>query len=315
VSTPTAEPGFTPNVGLAIGLKVASVLLFLAMSTLVKATGTLPPGQLVTFRSLFAIAPVVLFLHWRGDLRQALRTSRLGGHLLRGLVGIGGMGSGFFALTHLPLPEATAINYATPIFIVILGALFLKEPVRLYRWAAVLCGLVGVAIMTWPRLSLLSAGVVTDGAAIGAAVGLTGALFAACAMITVRSLVATEKSATIVLYFFLSATVLGFCTAPFGWMPLSTNQWLLLFGGGVTGGIAQVLLTESYRHGDVSLVAPFEYSSLIFSLLIGYLFFGDTPGLVMLLGASVVIGSGLFIIFRERQLGIERKRAREAEGL
>lgn len=295
-----------------IGLKVTSVAAFLVMASLLKGTATVPPGQLVFFRSLFAILPMLAFLAWRKELLDGFKTKRPLGHVGRSLVGVCGMSCGFFALTRLPLPEAIAINYATPLLIVLFGALFLNETVRLYRWSAVLVGLVGVGVIVWPRLSLFSgsAGPLSD-VAVGALVALLACVFAAFATITVRNLVYTERSATIVLYFSIICTLLALVTAPFGWIAPSPAQWALLVGGGIAGGIGQILLTESYRHADVSLVAPFEYTSLLLSIIIGYVFFGDVPTVAMLVGALIVIGAGLFIIYREHRLGIERRKARQ----
>jgi drug/metabolite transporter (DMT)-like permease len=300
------------NPPLAIGLKLGAVAVFLLMSSLLKGTENVPPGQLVFFRSLFAILPILAFLRYRGELAEGFKTKNPLGHLGRGLVGVGGMSCGFFALTRLPLPESIALGYATPLLIVVFGALFLGENVRLYRWGAVLVGLVGVGIMLWPRMTIFGSDAAgLDGAGVGALVALLGCVFAAFAAITVRTLVKKERSATIVLYFSILCTVLSLVTAPFGWIWPSPTQWAMLVTAGIAGGIAQILLTESFRHADVSLVAPFEYTSLLLSLAVGYVFFGDVPTPVMLAGALVVVGAGLFIIYREHQLGLERAKAGE----
>ncbi|WP_374621759.1 DMT family transporter [Devosia sp.] len=298
------------NVAAGIGLKVTSVAIFLLMASLLKATGNLPPGQLVFFRSLFAIVPIIVFLAWRGELVDGFKTANPLGHLTRGLVGTGGMVLGFIALTRLPLPEAIAINYATPLLIVVFGALILKETVRLYRWSAVVVGLVGVGIILWPRLTVFSGGPLDD-AGIGAVMALLACVFAAFATIAVRTLVRTERSATVVLYFSIFTTFIGALMLPFGWIDPTPEQWVMLTVAGIAGGIAQILLTESYRHADVSLVAPFEYTSLLLSLGVGYLFFAEVPTLTMLVGALIVVGAGLFIIFREHALGLERRKARQ----
>jgi drug/metabolite transporter (DMT)-like permease len=122
----------------------------------------------------------------------------------------------------------------------------------------------------------------------------------------VRTLIRTERSATIVLYFLLSSAVISLVTVPFGWVMPSPLVTIYLIGAGIAGGVAQIMLTESYRHADLSVVAPFEYSSLIFSIIIGFFFFGDVPTIFMLVGSVVVVASGLFIIYREQQLGRPR---------
>lgn len=296
-----------------IGFKVGSVCVFLAMSGLLKAAEGVPAGELVFFRSFFAILPVVVYLMVRRELMVGLTTGFLAGHIWRGVVGTGGMGFGFYALTQLPLPEAVAINYATPLLIVVFSAIFMGERVRLYRWSAVMLGLVGVIVIIWPRLTLFSGGLANpSGATLGALSALLACCFAATAMLLVRRLVQTERSATIVLYFSIVSSIIGLMTLPLGWVMPSPEQLALLIGGGIAGGIGQILLTESYRHADMSVVAPFEYSSLVLSIAVGYVFFKDVPTWPMLIGGLVVVGSGLFIIYREHQLGLERRKAGEA---
>ncbi len=295
-----------------ISLKLGSVCVFLAMSALLKASEGVPAGQLVFFRSFFAILPIIVYLAYRRELIEGLKTSHPLSHLLRGLVGTGGMATGFFALTQLPLPEAITINYATPLLIVVFSAVFYHEQVRLYRWSAVLVGLVGVVIIIWPRLTVFSGGMDNmSGATLGAISALVACCFAATAMVLVRRLVDTERSATIVLYFSITSALLGLCSAPFGWVMPTPGTFALLIGAGIFGGIGQILLTESYRHADMSVIAPFEYASLLLSIIVGYVLFRDVPTIEMLVGGVIVVGSGLFIIYREHRLGIERRKASE----
>jgi drug/metabolite transporter (DMT)-like permease len=222
------------------------------------------------------------------------------------------MAFGFYALTQLPLPEAIALSYATPLFIVVFSALFYHERVRLYRWSAVLVGLVGVIIIIWPRLSVFSGGISdVQGATLGAISSLIACVFAATAMMLVRRLVQTERSATIVLYFSITSALIGSVTLLFDWITPTPLQFAYLVGAGITGGIAQILLTESYRHADMSVVAPFEYTSLVLSIIVGYLLFQDIPTLPMLLGGLIVVGAGIYIIFREHRLGLDNTKAKE----
>ncbi|MFP5075708.1 DMT family transporter [Rhizobium sp. YIM 134829] len=298
-----------PLVG--IGLKVASVVIFVAMSTLIKAAGTgIPTGQITFYRSAFAMIPILAYLALRGALRQAFQTQNLPGHLSRGFIGILAMSCGFYGLTHLPLPEAIAIGYAMPLIAVIFAAVFLKEVVRAYRWSAVAIGLIGVAIITWPRLTLFGAEGADTGAAMGAIAVLASASLGATAMVLVRKLVDHERTHTIVLYFSLSASCFSLLSLPFGWEPLTGRAFVFLMLAGFCGGVAQLLMTESYRHADMSVIAPFEYTSIVLGLAIGYLVFGDVPTIEMLAGTLIVIGAGIFIIVREHRLGLERKGAR-----
>ncbi len=270
----------------------------------------MPAGELVFFRSFFGIVPVVVFLAWTGQLREGVKSNAIGGQIWRGLVGTTSMGLGFFALTRLPLPEAVTLNYATPLVIVVFSALFLNEIVRFHRWSAVVVGLVGVVIIAWPSLTLFSTGV-SSAAALGVGAALAGACVGAGAQLLVRRLIVTERSATIVLYFLGTSSLISLVTIPFGWVMPTPLQAVYLVGAGIAGGIAQIILTESYRHADMSVVAPFEYTSLVFSVIIGFVFFGDLPTVHMIVGGILVVGSGLFIIYREHRLGIDRKKAAE----
>ena len=295
-----------------IVFKIASVTIFVAMSAFIKAAGQLPAGQIVFFRSFFAILPILVVFIWRNELRTALNTQNPLGHIARGIVGVSAMGLSFFALTRLPLPEAITLNYAQPLLVVVFSALFIGEVVRIYRWSAVLVGLVGVVIVSWPNLTLFfGEDAMNNASALGVAAALAGAALAAVAMLLVRRLVQTEKTATIVLWFSLTASVIGLMTLPFGWVALSWWKAGCLVIAGICGGLAQILLTESYRHAEVSTVAPFEYTSLILGIVIGYLAFGDLPTAYTLVGGMIVIGAGIFIIWREHRLGLERARARK----
>ena len=296
-----------------ITLKVLSVCCFVVMATLLKATETIPAGELVFFRCFFAILPVVAYLAWKRQLRTALVTANPMGHVLRSFIGVTSMGLGFFALTRLPLPETTAIGYASPLLIVVFSALLLKERVHVFRWSAVLIGLLGVVIILWPRLTLFSGGAPLGSAeTVGAVASLAAAVMSAFAMMQVRKLVQTERTEAIVIYFLICSSVLALLTIPFGWQMPTTQQAVLLVCAGFAGGLGQLLLTSCYRYADMSVIAPFEYVSLILTIIIGFVVFADVPTLSMLAGALIIVASGIAVILREHYLGLDRARAREA---
>ncbi|MEO0388611.1 MAG: DMT family transporter [Pseudomonadota bacterium] len=296
----------------AIGQKVLSVAFFMAMATLVKiaAAADVPAGQLIFFRSAFAIPVILIWLALRHDLAHGLETKNPFGHLWRGLVGVGGMACGFTALGLLPLPEVTAIGYATPILIVILAAMFLGEEVRIFRLTAVIIGLAGVIVVLQPKLSL--SGLAGDRQALGAVVALLGALLAALAQVFIRRLVTTETTPAIVFYFSLSATLIGAATIPFGWVWPSIWIAVAMIAAGVLGGFGQIMLTSAYRNAPASVIAPFEYVSMLMAIAIGYTIFEEIPTLQTLLGAGIIMAAGLFIIYRERKLGLTRGKAKPA---
>lgn len=303
------RPAGRPLVGIA--LKVMSVTAFVGMSSFIKAAGTLPAGQLVFFRSFFAMFPILAVLALRRELATAFRTTRPFSHMARGLVGVTAMGLGFFGLTRLPLPEAITLNYAQPLVVVVFSALFMGEVVRVFRWSAVAVGFLGVVIIAWPKLTLFSAGApLAEGEALGVVAMLAGAAVSAVALLLVRRLVATEKTATIVLWFSLTATVVSLMSLPFGWAPLSWTQAAFLVSAGICGGLGQLLMTQSYRYAEMSTIAPFEYTSMLLAIVVGYLAFGDVPTPHMLVGGAIVVGAGLFIIWREHRLGLQRGAAR-----
>lgn len=308
---PQQSPGQSGSPMIGIALKVASVTVFVTMSTLIKASGEgMPPGQIVFFRSAFAMVPILAFLAVRGQLVSAWHTANPLSHVRRGLVGVMAMGFGFYGIMQLPLPDAIAIGYAMPLLTVVFAALFLGETVRIFRWSAVAVGLGGVLIITWPRLSLFGEGFGSS-EALGALAVLASATLGATAMILVRKLVLTEKTPTIVLYFSLTATVLSLGSLPFGWIMPDKQTLVLMALAGFCGGLGQILLTQSYRHADVSTIAPFEYTSIVLGILIGYFIFSDVPSWTMLLGTTIVVGAGLFVILREHALGLERRAQRK----
>jgi drug/metabolite transporter (DMT)-like permease len=295
-----------------IAFKLGSVLVFIVMAALIKATAAhVPAGQAVFFRSFFAIPVIVVWLIWRRELATGLRANAPMGHIWRGVVGTMAMGLGFAGLGYLPLPEVTAIGYAAPLLTVIFAAMFLGEEVRLFRISAVALGMTGVLIVLAPRLSI-SPDAASVAEAFGAMLVLGGAVFAALAQVFVRKLVNTEKTAAIVFYFSLTATVLSLVTLPFGWVWPTPTETALLVTAGLLGGLGQILLTSSYREADASLVAPFDYASMLFALAIGYFIFAEVPTWTMLGGAALIVTAGILIIWRERKLGLERARQRKA---
>lgn len=296
-----------------ISFKLISALLFAVMSALVRQLGEVAPvGQMVFFRSAFAILPVVVIYALRGELASAVRTRRPFGQLGRGLLSVFGMFSNFSALTRLPLADVTAIQFGSPLITVALAALILKERVRVYRWSAVGVGFLGVVVMLVPHFDA------SHYAAIGATVAVTGSLFAlasavcnAGTVIQTRRLTQSETTPSIVFYFSLICAIAGALTLPFAWHTPTAVELAKLVSLGVLGGLAHIFLTESYRHAAASVVAPFDYTSMLWALLLGYWVFGELPAPLVYVGGVIVAGAGLFVIWRERELGLRRARAAE----
>jgi drug/metabolite transporter (DMT)-like permease len=220
----------------------------------------------------------------------------------------------FSALTRLPLADATAISFASPLITVALAALILKERVRIYRWSAVLVGFVGVIVMLIPHFDIGAyAGAAGTVAAVGSLFAITSAVCNAGTVIQTRRLTQSETTSSIVFYFSLVCAIAGALTLPFAWHSPTGRELGALVALGLLGGLAHIFLTESYRYAPASVVAPFDYTSLLWALLLGYWLFGELPERLVYVGATIVTAAGLFVIWRERQIGLARDR--EAEDL
>lgn len=296
-----------PNVMRAVGLKVTSVVIFTAMASCIKAASVeVSPGEAVFFRSFFAIPVILVWLAWQGNLRTGLKTQNFWGHLWRGIIGTGAMACGFTGLALLPLPEATAIGFAAPIITVVLAAMFLGEQVRLFRFAAVLVGLLGVTIILSPRFSTDLGDSITALAALGAVAALASAFLRAVALVFTRKLIVHEGTPAIVFYFSAIAAFFGSLTLPFEWTTPSLLVIGLLVASGILGGLGQIFLTTSYRYAEAGVIAPFDYTSMLLALGVGFFVFNEVPTPIVLIGAALITSAGVFIILRERRLGLAR---------
>jgi drug/metabolite transporter (DMT)-like permease len=285
----------------AIVLMASSVAIFAVMDALVKDLGTrYPTMQVMFFRSLLAFVPIMLLVLHSGSLRE-LRMHSVTGHLLRSLVGVVAMFCFFYSYSRMPLAEVVAISFAAPVFVVALSVPLLGEQVGPRRWAAVLAGFVGVMIMLQPGPGLLKS---------IAMVPLLGTVFFALAMIVLRKLGRTETSASVAFTFTLSCTLVSGCVLPFVWVTPGLLDLGLLVTVGLLGGVAQILMTVAFKHADLAVIAPFEYTAMIWATLFGYVFWSEVPGLNIWLGVAVVMASGLFILFREANLQLPRGRGR-----
>ncbi|NVK33093.1 MAG: DMT family transporter [Rhodobacteraceae bacterium] len=302
---------------LGIVLKLGSTLAFGIMVVLLKtASDRVPVGELTFARSFFGLWPVLIMLAFKGQLYSAYKTERIVGHLLRSIVGVLSMLFSFTAFSLLPLSDATAIGFASPLFVVVFASLILGETVRFYRWSAVIIGFVGILIILSPHLGQADFG---GTQAWGASFALVAAVGSALAMIFIRRLCDTERAATIVTWFSSSAAVLSLATVPLGfwwpeqmWVMPDMQTFTLMFAMGIAGGLGQIFLTESYRFADASTIAPFDYTNMIWALGFGYILFGEVPLPQVLIGAAIVIAAGIFVIYREHRLGLDRTKNRRA---
>jgi drug/metabolite transporter (DMT)-like permease len=275
----------------------AAVVTFTISSTMVKGLGSgYPVSQIVFFRCFLAFLPIFYVMHRAGGW-HVLHTKRPGAHIFRVAVGGVALFVGFYALTLMPLADYLAFTYAAPLFATMLSIPILGEQVGIRRWTAVAVGFVGVLIMLQPGVKSFD---FAEMVAIGAA--FTYAL----AIIAVRNLARTEHSAATVFYFTLAGLILAGAILPFEWRTPTLEEWGLLLGIGLMSGVGQILMTEAYRLAPTSVIAPFDYTSMIWALSFGYVLFGDFPEPVVLIGAAVVIASGVYIIYRETVRGVTR---------
>ena len=266
--------------------------LFAFMSAIVKWTGSegIPVFEIILFRNVFAFVPLGLYI-WRTTGFEVLKTKRPFGHAVRSTVGLTGMVCGFSAVQYLPLTEATALQFTSPLFMTALSALLLSEKVGRHRWAAVCVGFVGVLIMARPVPGEMNVPGVT--------LGVLSALGAAGAMVAIRQISDTERGPTIVFYFTLGGALLGAVGSAFHWVTPDPQTLALLIVAGLIGGVGQLFLTEALRQAPIGVIAPFDYTQLVWATGLGLVIWGELPHPLTLVGAVIVAASGVYILHRE----------------
>ncbi len=282
----------TPNIGLGIACRTLAMVCGACLSALVKWTGAhgIPVFEIVFFRNAFAFIPLGIYMARTTGI-SVVKTRRPLGHLVRSSIGLAGMACGFSAVQHMPLTDAAAFSFAAPLFMTALSALMLKEFVGPHRWGAVLVGFIGVLIIVRPVPGHFNA--------LGVSLALAAAMGTAGAGVTIRQIAATERGATIVFYFTLAGTVMGLVGSLFHWVTPDPLTLALLIAAGLVGGVAQLLLTEALRLAPVGVVAPYDYTQLLWTTIIGFLVWGEFPRAATLIGAVIVASSGLYILQRE----------------
>ena len=267
-------------------------------STLAKllANGGMDPFQISLARAFFAFGALLPFL-LRGGI-QRFRTRHPWVHFWRATVGSAAMFLGIYAVAHLPLATVTALSFTTPLFTVLLAAVLLKEKVRWRRWTATGVGFAGVLMMVRPGAEAF------DPNALAA---LTAALFVALAATLVKRFPPGESQAVMLFYFCVTSLLVAIVPAIAVWREPTWREWLLLAGVGLVGVTAHALFLKAFRTGEASFIAPFDYTKLVFALLIGFLLFDEVPDAWTLGGAAVIVASTFYIARREaRQARLAR---------
>lgn len=243
------------------------------------------------YRQLTAM-PLICLLIWRSEAGwSAIKSNKHKLHLLRSFLGIFAMGLNFWAMTLLPLADATTISFTVPIFATLFAALVLREKVGIRRWSAILVGFIGVLIVIQPGGTLIPA--------FGATVALIGALVTASVTLVIRMLGRTETSIVTIFWFSVyTLPGLAVCANIYGGGH-DVQTWGYLLGIGIFGALGQLTITQSLRFAPVSTIVPMDYTALLWATIFGILIFNQFPGLSIWIGAPIIIGSGLFIAWRE----------------
>ena len=295
-----------------IAFMVASTALFAAINAIVKLElARYPVGEVAFYRSLFALATVAVMILPKTGL-GVLRTRRYLGHLQRGVSQFGSMTCMFVAFSMMSLGSAVAISFAAPLFTTLLSIVILKEQVRLHRWTALIAGFVGVLIVTEPGANTFN---------LGALFALANAVLSSSVAIAIRRMSATESTETLTVYQLIVITCCTTLLLPLGY---KAPTWLdagAFAIAGVGNGIAQYWWTRSLTLAPPSAVVPFNYLSLVWASTLGFLIWGDVPTTHLIIGAVIVVASGLYILWREtvrhghvRPLGLSAATSSSAVG-
>jgi len=273
-------------------LILAATLCIVLMNTCAKMVSPAhDPIEMVFYRGLVALSLLIPYMLLTQP-RSVFKTNRIRTHLYRSVVGNLGVGFVFWAYSLLPMADATALLFAALLFVTILSPIMLKEKVDRYRWAAVIVGFAGIILIARPSGDMFSNPV--------SLIALAAALCIALVDIALRNLGRTDEAATTVFYFLLIGVLIsGPYTLIYGSAPnLDILPWI--FGIGIFAAIQQVAKTTAYQFAEASLLAPYTYTAIVWATLMGWIIWHDLPALSVSMGTAVVIGSNLFITWRER---------------
>jgi drug/metabolite transporter (DMT)-like permease len=268
-------------------LMLGSAALFAVMGGLIKVVSARLPNEMVVFfRSAAGLVALIPWIWHRGGW-SVLRTEHPRRHLTRALAGLAAMYCYFYAIAHMPLAEATLLNYSTPLFVPFIAWLWLGEPVGRSLKMALAIGFAGIVFILKPGLSLL-----TPVALVAAAAGA----FAAMAMVSIRRLSRSESTTRIVFYFTVISTAISAVPLTWSWRTPPPDLWAPLIVMGVVASAAQLMLTRAYACAPAAQVGPFTYATVVFAALVGWLFWGEIPDAFSVFGALLVALGGVLAI-------------------
>lgn len=256
-----------------------------------------PVGEIVFFRSVFAIVPLVAFLWVRGEFPGGLATKRPGAHLLRAGFGALALFGSFAAVAHLNLAEAILIAQLSPILMAIAAVVLLAERVTIWRVGGLALGFAGVIVLVWPEFETGNA---AQDRLIGYVIGVGAAVLSALALIMVRSLNRTESPGAIALYFVLASMLGALLSLPWGWIAPDLGTFLLLAGAGLFGGFAHIAMTLAFRYAEASRLAPFEYLALLWPVLADLFVFDVGLSAAFILSTPLILAGAAFAAMEGR---------------
>lgn len=297
-----------PRPLLALGVRLLTAAALATMAMLVKLAGERGAHliELIFWRQLLATVLLGTGLALTGRL-ALLRTNRLGAHARRAATGLLGMLFTYGAVLLLPLAEATTLSFTAPIFAVLIALVLFREKIGPYRWAAVGIGFAGVLVVMQPGAGLHQGVTVA-----GVIVGLIAPFMVALISFQIQDLNTTENPWSIVFWFAALSAPVAALGLPFAMAAHDTETWAIILAMALMGALAQMLLTTSLRFGSAAVILLIDYTALLWASFYGYYVFDRAAPASLWLGAPLIIGAGVLIAWRERQLARERTAASRA---
>lgn len=268
-------------------LRLLSVFLMASMAAAVHgAAQDATIGQIMVWRSAFALVPVLIYASLKGDLINALRTRHPQKHMLRSLFGAASMAMSFVSLAYLPVANAQALAYLAPVFSLPVAAIALSETLSPRLIWAVAVGFFGALMLLWTSFELPG-----KGAFIGVLAGLGYAVTMAWVRVHMKRMMETETAASVAFYFAVVSTLVGLATFPFGWRALSPEAMALLVAAGILGGCGHIASAEALARAPVSKVATIDFTGLIWAVGFDVIIFAHSPDWLSILGMTAILGA------------------------
>lgn len=270
-------------------LALAGFAAFSTHDALLKSLSEYSVFQIIFFAVLFGYVPFSIARLVQPD-PGSIKANNLKVVILRALLMVSSLCCAFLAFSMLPLVQVYVLIFTAPILISILAIYFLGEKVHLFRWTAIIIGLIGVVVVLRPSVETLS---------WGHLFGLIAAVSSAGAAIIARKVGNTESAATMILFPILASILITGCVLPFVYKPMPLADLAVMFAIGVFGQIGQLLVLLAYRAANAAFIAPMQYSQIVWAVVFGSLFFNESPDLYVYIGAGITVFSGILIVWRE----------------